>query len=188
MSKFANGEISKLTEPVSFEIKYLNQSSFPATDWDVYDKYVSQVADIRKAFSAANAIHRELGSNLNHIQTAILDMPAAPGDLIANASALKQQLHDLDRTMNGDATLARNQFETPPSISDRIGRAEYGLWEVTSEPTQVYREAYRIAAKQFGPALTELKRISREVDALEKQLEINNAPYTPGRWPTWGGE
>lgn len=188
MSKFENGEVSKLTEPVSFDINYLNQSSMPETDWAAYDGFVRKVADIRKAFSAANNIRRELSRNLNHIQTAILDMPAAPDGLLAQASELKQQLNELSRKMNGDRTLARHQFETPPSIGGRIGRCEYGLWDVTSAPTQVYQDAYRIAAKEFGPALNELKLIAAEITALEKQLEINNAPYTPGRWPQWSQE
>lgn len=185
LSKFENGEVSKLTDPVSFQLNYLNQSSMPETDWADYDAFVRKVADIRKAFSAANDIRRELSGNLNHIQSAILDMPAAPEGLLAKASELKLQLNELSRKMNGDRSLARRQFETPPSIGDRIGRCEYGLWDVTSAPTQVYQDAYRIAAKQFGPALRELKLIANEVAALEKQIEMNNAPYTPGRWPEW---
>ncbi|MEL7427604.1 MAG: hypothetical protein AAFN81_31725, partial [Bacteroidota bacterium] len=85
-------------------------------------------------------------------------------------------------------TLARHQFETPPTIGSRIGRCEYGMWDVTSAPTQVYLDAYRIAAEEFGPVLRELKRISGEMEALEQQLELNNAPYTPGRWPQWTEE
>jgi hypothetical protein len=188
LSKFENGEVSKLTEPVSFELNYLNQSSMPETDWAEYDAFVRKVADIRKAFSAADDIRRELMGNLSHIQSAILDMPAAPEGLLAKASELKLQLNELSRKMNGDRTLARHQFETAPSIGDRIGRCEYGLWDVTSAPTQVYLDAYRIAAKQFGPALSELKLIANEVTALEKQIEMNNAPYTPGRWPEWNGQ
>lgn len=188
LSKFENGEVSPLTEPVSFDLNYLNQSSMPETDWAEYDAFVRKVADIRKAFSAASDIQRELSRNLNHIQSAILDMPAAPEGLLAKASELKQQLNELSRKMNGDRTLARHQFETPPSIGERIGRCEYGLWDVTSAPTQVYLDAYRIAAKQFGPALQELKLIANEITALEKQIEMNNAPYTPGRWPEWSGQ
>jgi hypothetical protein len=62
------------------------------------------------------------------------------------------------------------------------------MWDVTSAPNETYREAYRIAAKQFGPVLAELKVIDQQVTALEKQLEMNNAPYTTGRWPEWPGK
>lgn len=188
LSKYVDGELTSLTEPVSFRIKHLNQSSFPATDWAAYDEFVSKVADLRKAFSAANNIRREMERNLGHIQTAIRDMPAPAGGLLEQASKLRTQLQDISLKMNGDRTLARNQFETPPSIGARIGRCEYGMWDVTSEPTQVYLDAYRIAAKQFGPVLNELKLIAREMEALEQQLETNNAPYTPGRWPQWSGQ
>jgi photosystem II stability/assembly factor-like uncharacterized protein len=185
MSKYVDGEMSKLTDPVAFKVNFLNQSSLAAADRAEYDAFVRKVADIRKAFSAANDIRRQLSSRVSDAQKATLDMPASPAGLLDQANQLRQQLLDIGIKMNGDPTLERNQFETPPSLGDRIGRCEYGMWDVTSAPTETYREAYRIAAKQFGPILKELKVIDQQVIALEKQLEMNNAPYTTGRWPEW---
>jgi hypothetical protein len=35
--------------------------------------------------------------------------------------------------------------------------------------------------------LGELKKANAQVEALEKSLDMNKAPYTPGRWPVWEG-
>ncbi|PTM14536.1 MAG: glycosyl hydrolase [Bacteroidetes bacterium] len=187
LSKYEDGELTQLTEPVSFEVRFLEQSSLPPANRQGYQDFVEKVADLRRAFSAANDIHGELTTKLQQMQTAMLDMPAAPAGALKQAYDLNQQLKALGVQMNGDPVLGRNQFETPPAIGDRIGFCEYGLWDVTSDPTQTYLEAYRIGAQQFGPALTELKRLATAVSALELLLEMHDAPYTPGRWPEWKG-
>ncbi|MEM1216072.1 MAG: glycosyl hydrolase [Bacteroidota bacterium] len=188
MSKYEAGQLTQLTEPVAFEVEFLQQSAMPAADRQVYDAFVRKVADLRKAFSAANDIRRQLDKRVGNIQKAVLDMPAAAQGYLQQAHQLNNRLDDLSLTMNGDRTMARHQFETAPSIGSRIGRCEYGMWDVTSEPTQTYTEAYRIAAKQFGPVLQQLKQLDQDVRSLEQQLELNNAPYTSGRWPNWTGE
>lgn len=183
LSQYQDGELLALTEPVSFQVNFLNQSTLPAADRAQYDAFVRQVADLSRRFNAANGIRGELAGKLQHIQSAILEMPTATQGYLKQAYTLDQQLKAINTRMNGDATLARREFETAPTISDRIGRCEYGLWDVTAAPTQTYTEAYRLAAQDFGAALAELKLIATEITALERQLEINDAPPTPGRWP-----
>ena len=89
--------------------------------------------------------------------------------------------------MNGDASIARREFETPPSINSRIGTIEYTLWTSTSAPTQTALQSYEVAAKQFTTTLAELKSIDGKVKEAEAALEKNKAPYTPGRFPEWNG-
>jgi hypothetical protein len=52
----------------------------------------------------------------------------------------------------------------------------------------MYIESYDVAAKQFTAVLSEMKKVHATIEALEKELEVNNAPYTPGRWPEWTGK
>ncbi len=117
----------------------------------------------------------------------MLDMPAPPQELLQKAYDLNRRLNTVSIQMNGDATLSRREFETPPSLSARVGQIEDGMWNTTSAPTETFRENYAIAAKQFGPLLNELKDIAREMDSIRQQLEQKGAPATPGRWPDWKG-
>jgi hypothetical protein len=188
ISLFQDGHFTELAEPESFELKYLNEATFPAEDWADYDAFMAKVADLRKAVSAANNIRSEMVSKLASIQKAVLDMPAPGQDIIEKAYGLERRLYEADRQLNGDGSLASRQFETPPAISDRVGLVSYGMSDVTSAPIETYRESYRIAARQFGPVLNELKAINTELEQLEKQLELKGAPYTPGRWPEWTGQ
>ena len=50
---------------------------------------------------------------------------------------------------------------------------------------EFYKESYEIASRQFSSCLTNLRSINNSIEELEKELEMNNAPYTPGRWPEY---
>jgi hypothetical protein len=32
-----------------------------------------------------------------------------------------------------------------------------------------------------------MRKTNAALEQIEMELEMNNAPYTPGRWPEWGG-
>ena len=101
------------------------------------------------------------------------------------SDAIDQRLRQVDIKLNGDASLARREFETPPSINGRIGTIEYTLWNSTSAPTQTAHQSYEVASNQFTAVLAELKSIDGKIKEAENVLERSKAPYTPGRFPEW---
>ncbi len=185
--KYEDGVLSPLAGPVRFTAKSLNNATLPATDKQAYLDFCQQVADLRKAVSAANYIRSELVGKLGHFQQALLDLPAPPQALLKRTHDLNARLNALAIQLNGDATLSRREFETPPALNGRLGLLEYAMWNSTAAPTETLRETYRIASKQFGPLLEELKAVAREASAIESDLESAGAPATPGRWPVWKG-
>jgi hypothetical protein len=49
----------------------------------------------------------------------------------------------------------------------------------------MYKESFSIASDQLKEVLAAMKSLGKEIEALERTLEIEGAPYTPGRWPDW---
>jgi len=185
--QYEDGALTPLIGPVAFTVKSLNNATLPAQDKQAYLDFCKKTSRLRKVVSAANNIRSDLSGNLGHIQTALQDMPARPQDLLKKTYDLTKRLNTVNIQLNGDAALARREFETTPGISGRVGLLEYSMWNTTGVPTQTYEENYRIAAKQIGPVLDELKAIARELDAVNAALERGGAPATPGRWPEWKG-
>lgn len=183
ISKFEDGELTQIAGPVSFNAKSLNNATLPAADQKAYLEFCKKAAKLRKSVSALNDVYGTLSGRLDHYQQALLDMPAAPKDALKKSYELKKQLSDLGIQLYGDATRARREFEVAPTINDRVGLLQYGMWNTTSAPTKTYEESYRIAVKQFNPLLDALKSIELELDVLGRQLEQSGAPSTPGRWP-----
>jgi hypothetical protein len=68
-----------------------------------------------------------------------------------------------------------------PGINSRIGNMQYSLWRSTQAPTETNKESFALAAKLFAPIPDELKALETSILKIEKQLEQDGAPHTPGR-------
>jgi hypothetical protein len=126
-----------------------------------------------------------MDNRLKNINLAVLDMPAPAKPLLEKAAMVSKEMEKIKLQLYGDMTKARREFETPPSVNDRIGTIEYAVWNSTAPIPQLYKDNYEIAAKQLSAVLAEMKKVDTTIASLEKELEVNNAPYTQGRWPDW---
>jgi len=185
--QYEDGELSLLVGPQPFAVHSLNNATLPATDKQAYLEFCKKVGQLRKTVSATSNIRNDLNTNLGHYQSAMLEMPAPPQDLLKKSYELSRRLNAVSLQLNGDPTRSRREFETPPAINGRVGLLEYSMWNTTSAPTQTFEENYRIAAKQIGPVLEELRAIAKEMEVIGQVLNQNQAPATPGRWPDWKG-
>lgn len=184
LSKYEDGQLTEIAGPVSFTCKLLQQSSLPVNMEDNLSFY-KQVASLRKAVSATTDIYATMRTRLANINAAAQDIAASPKAVVEKAYALTLKLNEIGIQLTGDATKSRREFETPPSVAARVGDVEGGVWNSTSAITTTYRNDYAIASKGLSSVLTAMRKLDEEILALEKQLELNKAPYTPGRWPDW---
>jgi photosystem II stability/assembly factor-like uncharacterized protein len=186
LSKFEDGVLTQLVAPTTFTVKSLQNATLPATDLAASEAFFQKASKLRKAVGAANALCAEMGTKLTNIQTALQDLPSPSAELVKKAYDLERQLMAINTKLNGDATRARREFEAAPGINGRIGFAQGAMWNTTSAPTETAKEALRIAGKQFEPVLADMKSLAAGIAELEKTLDMKGAPYTPGRWPSWG--
>jgi photosystem II stability/assembly factor-like uncharacterized protein len=185
LSKFEDGIITEIVPAQPFVIKSLNAASLPATDKKALDAFSKKVSELRRATGAAEAYKSELTNKLKFIKSAIIDAQLPQDTITGKVYQIERRLIAADIKINGDASLARREFETPPSINERIGTIESTIWSSTSAPTQTSQQSFGIASKQFDALLPELKSISEDIQKVEAVLEKNGAPYTPGRFPEW---
>ncbi len=188
LSKFEDGEYTELVSPQSFKTVSLNAATLPATDKKALDDFSKKVAELSRAALSANEFRKELLNKLRYIKQAIIETPKLPLEVSKSINDIDKRLTDINKQLNGDATLARREFETAPSLNGRINYIIGSLWSTTAAPTQTQMDAYEIAAKQFTPAYTALKSVGEEIKKIEDQLEKSGAPYTPGRLPEWKGK
>lgn len=184
LSKYEDGLLTELAGPVSFTCKLLEQSSIP-TDLPANAVFMESVTKLKKAVDASVDLLNNMTERLKNINAAILDMPAPATPLLEDAYKLGQQIVRLRLALFGDEARAKREFETAPGISDRIYSIMSNVSGSTAPVTETSRESYTVASKQFTVFLSDLKKLHGDILKAEGQLEINNAPYTPGRWPEW---
>ncbi|MGD9346485.1 MAG: glycosyl hydrolase, partial [Candidatus Aminicenantes bacterium] len=185
LSKFENGEVTKLTDPVHFEVVTLANVSLPAEDRAELVEFQKKVRELSRAISASTRVLGDISEKIGQYREALKSI--APDDeLISDIDALENKVKALRIEFYSDTTMQRADKDAVPGIYRRVRNIAYEQSRSTSAPTQTQRDAYAIAADRFEPALARLKAIaSEDVVRIEKRLEGLGAPYTPGRLPVW---
>ncbi len=189
LAKRVDGKETPLGTPQTFSAEPLNIATLPAADRAALLAFQQKTARLQRAALGAENVADEAQTRLNYVKRALLDTPGADPALLQEALALENRLKDLQTRLSGDRVIASRNEPTPPAIVDRVQGIVYGHWASTSTPTQTHRDAYQIAADEFGAVLEGL-RVLIEVDlkSLEDRLESAGAPWTPGRVPRWKAE
>ena len=185
LSKFEDGVYTQLVPPQSFKIEALNMVGMSDADKKALFEFGKKAAELKRAADGTNAYKNDLLNRLRYMKEAALQTSAIDQSIVKDIIALEKRLGEVDRKLNGDATLARREFETPPSINNRIGNIMEGVITTTVAPTNTAINSYNVSAQQFAPILSEVKTVGEEVKRIENLLEKNGAPYTPGRIPEW---
>ena len=181
MSKYEDGTITELVSPQPFTVNTLNASAIPPAEKESFDEFCRKVSRLRTSISSADSYRLELLEKVKFIKQAIIETPAHLKNADSTLRTIERSLAKIDIELNGDASLARREFETPSSINSRIGSIEGTLWVTTSAPTQTFIQSYEIALNKFKVVLKDLEMTDSELKKLEKILIQHHAPYTPGR-------
>lgn len=188
LSKFEDGIVTQLVPPVKFIVKSLVLDSLSVADKIKLYAFGKKVLELRRAATAINAIKQEQENKLKAIEIAILQTPSIDQSLTKKVLDLRKELSNINTIINGDTILQKREFETPTSIQSRIGTITESLLSTTSMPTNTSFNSYKIASQQFQNILGQIKQIQTKIGGIEKVLEENRAPYTPGRMPDWKPE
>ncbi|MFT5618818.1 MAG: photosystem II stability/assembly factor-like uncharacterized protein [Arenicella sp.] len=186
MGKVENGQYTELVSPQPFKVKMLNNATLSAKDRKAVVAFQAKVGELQRMISSTRMTHSNLMKRLKYAKVAVRETPEAPLTLLAEIEKLESQLQKISIALNGDRSLGKRQFETLPSIANRVGIIVYGLWNNTTEPTSTQKENYELAAELFTPVLSQIKQIANtDLPKIENKLNQLGAPYTPNRILNW---
>ncbi|MBL4754984.1 MAG: glycosyl hydrolase [Flavobacteriales bacterium] len=181
IAKSENGVITPLGDPVAFKCKTLNNTSLPAKDKAALLAFQRELDDFRRVLITAGESKADADKKIKHIKIAVQATPNLPMELMKQVKAVEKQLGEIQIKLYGDRSLARRDFETYPSINDRVSGAMWSMWRATSAPTQTNMDALKIAREEYEPVKALLKQAIATVVELEAEMDKYKAPYTPGR-------
>ncbi len=186
MSKWVDGEETRLTDPVSFEVKTLNNTTLPAEDKAALVEFQRKVRNLNHSVTAATRVLRDLGERVTHYKAALKSVTVPHQELYEQITALEQELSGIQTEMYGDSLKRQLDIDAEPGIARRVGSIIYEQWNSTSAPTQTQKDNYQITEELFAPIYQRLKQIlEQDIKDIEQKLNDIGAPYTPGRLPDW---
>ena len=164
-------------------MRSLNLNTFSATDKKAYEEFCKEVSELRRVLGGTNEYRNEINYKLKFIKQALIETPSTTPALVKSLNDIQVRMNAINLKLFGDGSLAKREFETAPSINDRVGTIEYGMWNTTTAPTGTFRKSFAIAEKELKQVLLDLKSVGSEISNVENALEQVKAPYTPGRIP-----
>ncbi|HMS69608.1 MAG TPA: glycosyl hydrolase [Saprospiraceae bacterium] len=177
MQQYVDGELSTLTPVVNFECKPLNVTSIPNPSPQDNLQFTEQVITLSRKLDHSGTKLSKIQSMLKSIDKAVLDLPALGNDILKTSYALSKELSELKLKMNGDASMARRQFETAPSINGRVGTILGVVVTSTAPVPGLYKESYKTALSEFEMVSPKVDALYDKVIDLVKKVDAAGGPY-----------
>jgi hypothetical protein len=180
LSKMEDGEMSMLSEPVSFVVKSLSNVTLPATNPDAVLAYQKELMELSKAANSVRNAFSEINDRLEYYQAA---NRMVQSDLLdSKIEELEDKLEELRLSIYGDPIKRTLEINQAPSLNNRINTAIGSGLGTTQDPTETSAMVKAIAEEQLRPVITSLKSIlENDIPAIDAELTRLDAPWTPGR-------
>ena len=159
-----------VAEPVPFQVVSLNNATLATQDRDALLAFQKEADALMARVRTASEQMEAIGQRLAVVKTAVKRSSTLPLEALREARELEERAADLRIDLVGDPSVAGRQFETPPSISDRVGGVLYSSFNATSAPTGQQREQLGIAEEDFAELRPLSDELLEEVAALENRL------------------
>lgn len=180
LAKSIDGEVTSLVEPVSFEVKTLDNRSVPPTDPAAMLSFHQQLMNLSKSANGARSAYNQLQEALKYYQAAARMVKSASLD--EKIDQLEMKLDDIRLTMFGDPIKRQLEIDQAPSLASRVNTAIWTGISSWTDPTETSKKVKALAEKYLDPVISSLKTIINEdVPAINAELDANQAPWTPGR-------
>lgn len=178
--KNVSGLLTKLSEPVTFEVKPLREGALPgaspsetASFWRKYEKLVGINSAIQLSIKNGK-------SKIKAMYKALLNSNSEPGTLDENLEAIRSRLIALDKMLNGVGTKQEIGEKTPKTVGERIFTLNIGISRSTYGPTDTQKEGLKIINTQLKEAQAKWESIENDLSNLSKSLMEAGAPWIEG--------
>lgn len=182
ISKRINGEITQLSEPITFRIKRMNKGTLDGSSPEETVAFWNEIDDMRMATSALGIAINNAMLKVAGMKTALAVSNLTPGNLDKEIYSLNQQLLDIDQKLYGNKSKNEIGEKTNPTVMSRLNAASMGVQNSTYGPTPTHIKSLDIAKSEFQVIKAELNKVTAEqIPKVEKQLIEAGAPWMEGQ-------
>jgi photosystem II stability/assembly factor-like uncharacterized protein len=182
VSRRVGGVVTQLAGPVSFNVVLDSQGTLTLADHSARWQFQEKLQDLRRRLAGALELANTTNTKLDAMKRALDATPAAPRTVHDQTREVQKKLAAVLVELRGDQALGSRSVPTPASISERANGISGEQGRSLGRPTGTHQEQYAIASELFAAELAKLQQlVTRDIPALERELEKAGAPWTPGR-------
>ncbi|MGM0947169.1 MAG: WD40/YVTN/BNR-like repeat-containing protein [Bacteroidota bacterium] len=175
-----NGDISKLAEAVSFEVKPLRKGALPSKSLDEIKSFRAEIQSFVNNVQATNLSLEEAMNTVKAMQASLSRSTKADASLMKDLHEAEKSLLNLESKINGNLAQREIFDPMPPTLSDRISAAYRGV-SGTYGPTGMQKSSLEAGKEEYEPIASELTKLVNEtIPSLAQRLKANGAPPIKG--------
>ncbi len=175
--KRIGGELSQLTEPVSFEVKRIRTNVLSNPLADQTDDYIQDLMALSKALSQAEHDFDKAAKQIAKFEKMLKYVTSDQAALTKEVYELRTAINSMDLILNGSAARAEVGEKDHLSVGSRLYFAASGLMDNSYGQTQLHVESYEMAKAMLEQLEGDIADIANvRVPALAKKIEAAGAP------------
>lgn len=189
LSRWQNGIMTNIGNPVSFKVKPLNNKVLPPKDAVAANAFKRKAENLDRVLQSASRAASSAVNEINHMKKAVSLMEQSEDQWLPSITTVEKKLKELQRKLSGDPLKFQLDLYPTPSVADRIGRVLYESKYSSADPTGTHLKSLEIAEAELATLMPELKQIlETDMVNLRTRLQEAGAPYTPNAIPIWNGQ
>ncbi len=178
-----NGKLRKLDQEQSFKVDWLGNNTWQAEDRDELVQFQKEIEETRRKVYALDRYKDNLKNRIQSLKASTRNTPGADLSLLDSLRGLELQLLAVERKLNDDQTMSQREFQTPPSLMDRISDVVWDSYGSTGAPTASQRKNISIAKVMYNDLRKQIQIISDKVEEIGETLTELGAPYLEYQLP-----
>jgi photosystem II stability/assembly factor-like uncharacterized protein len=174
--------VEQLTEPVTFRVKPLYPGALEQISYNEVASYWRKSENLQREMFAFQEALRDVEGTLEAYDLAYFRSQAENAEVYNNILALRREIKEMSRQVNGYSTKNEIGAVNPPTLSQRFWKSQNLLGNNTYGPSDTQREQFELAQAQFDLLNNRLKEIVEvELPQLDKSMQKMGAPAIKGQ-------
>lgn len=178
-----NGNIKALIENHEFKINWLEDHSLMTKDRPGLLEFQSEIENTRRNITAISNFKNDLKDRIKNLKANTRNTPGSDLKLLERLRKLEYSIYEIEQKLNGDNSLAKRNYDTPPSLLNRMNSTVWNSYYSTSDPTGEQKKNLKIVKEEIELIHFELKSIKLECDDINAILNKAGAPYLKDSLP-----
>lgn len=182
LSKRVDGRTELLIPTESFQVARMTRGALPSAEPEATAAFWRELSETSRALSAAGEAIKLGLARIDMLEQALQRSEAPSGDLDSRLYDFDQQLHALDKALNGSRAKAAIGEAEAHTVSSWLSAAGLGTRLSTYGPTPTHRQSLNHAQAALSSIQTDVNRLLQEsLPELEQAITEAGAPWVPGQ-------
>lgn len=182
--KIRNDKSEAVSDKQSFKLVALNNAVITPVDFAKQQQLNKEISEFRRVVLGSNDYLTHLKNRIKYLKAGVKQTPDGLG-LMKDIVEFENTSRELDLVFNGNGSLAKREFETPPGFIGDMETMVYYTWSQSHGSTLTLENKYKELKLLFANYYQKIKGLKVLVEQIEQKAEMKKMPATYGRLPEW---